>query len=236
MSEHDGHDDGSEEESILRLFDRICFSFGDQDAILLDGAEAVCYYEIQEASKALASQLVHRYRPDYVLIECLGHAVAEAVSILACMRIGVPFVPVNVEAGDSSVIESVADALALHRREASSTTNATKSVQIVAICCCENDEDPLLGVFYQADIHRVVFVDPMGNMKEQIRVPELDPNVEHRHSDELYVLFTSGTSLRQPKAVVGSHQSTYRRLKWWRGTFSPSPRVARRTRLSFVGT
>jgi hypothetical protein len=55
MSEHDGHDDGSEEESILRLFDRICFSFGDQDAILLDSAEAVCYYEIQEASKALAS-------------------------------------------------------------------------------------------------------------------------------------------------------------------------------------
>jgi acyl-coenzyme A synthetase/AMP-(fatty) acid ligase len=186
-------------------------------------------------NKESTSQLFHRYRPDYVLIECLGHAVAEAVSILACMRIGVPFVPVIVEAGDSSVIESVADALALHPREASST-NATKSVQIVAICCCENDEDPLLGVFYQADVHRVVFVDPMGNMKEQIRVPELDPSGEHLQSDELYVLFTSGTSSRQPKAVVGSHQSTYRRLKWWRDTFSPSPRIARRTRLSFVGT
>jgi acyl-coenzyme A synthetase/AMP-(fatty) acid ligase len=232
MSDHDGHDAGSEEESILRLFDRICFSFGDQDAILLDGAEAVCYYEIQEASKSLASQLVHRYRPEYVLIECLGHAVAEAVSILACMRIGVPFVPVNVEAGDSSAIESVADALASHRREASTT----QSVQIVAICCCENDEDPLLGVFYKADVHRVVFVDPMGNMKEQIRVPELHPSGEHLQSDELYILFTSGTSSRQPKAVVGSHRSTYRRLKWWRDTFSPSPRIARRTRLSFVGT
>jgi acyl-CoA synthetase (AMP-forming)/AMP-acid ligase II len=254
-SEHvaDGGDEDEpvESESIVRLFDTVCFSFGDQDAIVVVDREqeeeeeegsgqedAVCYLEIQEASRNLAAQLHRRYRPDYVLVDCLGHAPAEAVSLLACLRIGVPFVPVDLLRGGAAGVRAVTEALARHERCLSSASSSPPHT--VAICCCESDEDPILGVLYRADVHRVVYLDPKGNLREQLLVPDIPPEMASKvlrdPPDAMYVLFTSGTASGRPKAVVGSHRSTYRRLRWWRDAFPPSRRVARRTRLAFVGT
>ena len=85
-------------ETLASLFDSICFEHGDKDSISFhDNEQSMCYFELQQASQALAAQLHYRFRPTYVLLDLRGHAAAEAVSILACNRIGIMFVPVQVE-------------------------------------------------------------------------------------------------------------------------------------------
>jgi acyl-CoA synthetase (AMP-forming)/AMP-acid ligase II len=216
-------------ESIVSLFDRICFSYGDQDAIVHSTDDAVCYLELQELSRSLAAQLVYRYRPDYVLIDCMDHVTAEAVAILACLYIHIPFVPVSVlDQHAGGRLNVVVDEL----RKQSDNPDLCS---VVAICCCENDQDPALGVFYAANVHPILFLDPMGNLSERIAVPSrLQVEDLASEDDNMYIMFTSGTSEGKPKAVVGSHESTSRRLQWFRDTFEPSPRIARRTRLTFV--
>lgn len=223
-----------EEESITNAFDRICFSAGDSDAILVQtehGVDAVCYLEIQEYSKLVAYQLWYRFRPDYVLVDCQGHVVAEAVALLACIRLGIPFVPVSasdLHAGRRLV--TVVDSL-----RATAGHSEDEFRQIVIICCCPNERDPLLGIFQQAEVHNFLYLSPGGVTREPILVPDrLPETMRNKRNDDLYVLFTSGTSGKDPKAVVGSHRSTFRRLEWFRNAFDPSPRVARKTRLTFV--
>ena len=304
------------DESIVSLFDSACFSFGDQDAIQVHGRDGddlnstICYsyIELQEYSKDVAAQLYHRFRPSYVLVDCLGHVAAEAVAILACMRLGIEFVPVSAadmvnnttgreEANQitptamdvrdnfpESTSKSATNAgVETRKEESQSEFQANRLVAIVnelrqharnrnqkqqqqhksheathsvaAIVCCQDDRDPILGVFAQAQIHQILLVDKAGNLRERLAVREdLPPIVaesKHVHlmdhaetritatpatqsNDNLYILFTSGTTTTTPKAVVGSHTSTLRRLKWFRDTFPPSPRIGRRTKLTFV--
>ena len=216
-----------EEENLLTLFDRICFSHGDADVIKLATEEALCYLELQELSIILASQLRFRYRPTVVLIDCYGHVVAEVVAILACLRLGIPFVPVSVH-----------DQHAGARRLDAVVKQLRKHIpgNVVSICGASDDRDPALGIFYQADVHHILYLDRLGNLGEQIQVPRFQAtsDMEPNMNDDLYILFTSGTSSESPKAVVGSHRSTYRRLRWFRDKFPASPRIARRTRLTFV--
>lgn len=236
-------DDEEETESLLSLFDSLCVSYGDDDTIvrLHDDAvepELVSYIELQLISQSLAYQLQYRFRPDYVLIDCFGHASAEAATILACLRLSVPFIPVSVQQGNQGRLQSIVDTLKRSRRD--------EDVAVVAVCCVPNDMDPRLGVFYAAGVHQILFVNPTGYLEEQIPVPQqLPPSKKNKtttslpnttvlNDDAMYVLFTSGTSGNRPKAVVGSHRSTYRRLEWFRKTFDPSPRIARRTPLTFV--
>ena len=221
--------------SIINLFDSICLSYGDQDAILIhrenEEEQVFCYLELQELSLILACQLHYRHRPDYVLVDCFGHVIAETVTILACLRLGVPFVPVSVleQHSGEGRLTAVVRELQL----------ATKDAHVIAICCCENDQDPVLGVFYNANIHCVAYLDASGNIQESLGVPQNLPQTvvdQAANVDDMYVLFTSGTSTGTPKAVIGSQSSTFQRLQWFLNTFESSPRVARRTRLTFVGT
>ena len=309
------NNDDENEENLLALFEKICLIQGDDDAIVdVRTNTGVCYLELQELSINLACQLQYRYRSDIVVVECLGQAIPEVVTILACLRVGKPFVPLSIMDQHASwtrlaqilaqlkqanfTDQSTAATAAAAVTSSSSTTGAATTAQgqsnqsshIVAVCCVDNDQDPRLGVLYAADLYSVVYLDPMGNVLEQLRVPsslpilpwsglrheEKDHYHHHLHSndpsqeedtvgaiaattaaaaatDHLYVLFTSGTSGKDPKAVVGSHQSTYRRLQWFRQTFDDnnndnddddncdSPclgpkrlRVARKTRLIFV--
>lgn len=225
---------------ILKLFDSLCVSFGDEDAVMRlseDESEGISYTEIQEASLSLAYQLRYRFDPDVVLVDCFGHAAAESVAVLACMRLAIPFVPVEVQRGHT-VMDNMVNLL---------RSQSDHPVGIAAICCVTDDHDPRLGVFYNSNVHQILFVDPVGFLREQIPVPQCLPStvkmlkgtadravIGFEHADALYVLFTSGTTTSQPKAVVGSLTSTARRLEWFRKTFPPSARVARRTPLTFV--
>lgn len=252
--------DDYNDESIVSIFDSACFSFGDQDAVQVYGSSSsgddngdgsssepigYSYVELQEYSKDVAAQLFHRFRPSYVLVDCLGHVAAETVSILACMRLGIEFVPVSAT-DDSIVTSGDSDASDLdspgEMRIVAIVKELRKHVQnrqhpnIVAIVCCENDRDPILGVFAKAQVHQILFVDKAGNLRERLAVREDLPPVVQSKADNLYVLFTSGTTstTKLPKAVVGSHKSTLRRLEWFRDTFPPSQRIGRRTKLTFV--
>ena len=229
-----------EADSLLEIFDRKCMLYGDLDAVTLvdvDGGQtsySLCFLELQELSRILASQLHYRYRPSYVLIDCFHHTVPECVALLACLRLRIPFVPV-------SVTDPHADPGRL--------TNLVKALEgptqnsVVAICCVDNDRDPRLGVFYAAGVHRILYMDTLGNLQEQLHVPSsflrnprLSNSTKEEKEDHLYVLFTSGTTSSKPKAVIGSQQSTLRRLQWFWGLGyeGSAMTVARRTRLTFV--
>lgn len=247
--------------SLVKRFDDICFSIGDCDAIeqLADDesgtSSTVCYFELQEHSKVLAAQLHSRYRPDYVLVDCKGWVVPEAVATLACMRLQIPFVPVSCyEQHRPGKLEQVVNLL---QKQKSKQSNARPSV-VVAVTACENDRDPILSVFQQAGVHQILYLDEKaGSLKEQLNVPDRLPDIEGPtkavkdqevgRSDDLYVLFTSGTSSSTPKAVVGSHHATFHRIQWFLdhvetektdtdgfGKCIGSNRIGRRSKLTFV--
>lgn len=236
----DDDDDEADTTSIVKRFDEICFSIGDCDAIIIDKHSGdnstrsqICYFELQEHSKTLACQLHHRYRPDYVLMDCQGWAAAEAIATLACMRIGVPFVPISCyDQHRPGRLCKVVDLLLSQ----STGENKIQNPSVVAITVCENERDPILSVFYQAGVHRILYLEAMtGSIREHLNVPDTIPeSPKDGNPDDMYVLFTSGTSSQIPKAVVGSHAATYRRIHWFLQNFPSSPRVGRRSKLTFV--
>lgn len=254
--------DDSPPTTIVEAFDKLCFEFGDQDAILLEDdpsslsddsphdSSATCYFEIQEYSKTLAYQLYWRFRPDYILVDCQGWPTAEAVATLACMRIVRPFVPVSAfDQHCPGRMDAVVDLLRERGKSSSMlTTTATNRTDnhsrhgypaIVAVIVFRNDRDPVLSVFQQAGVHQILFLDRQGMIQEQLQVPDSLPVPTSTiypdpFRDDLYVLFTSGTSTARPKAVVGSHRATFSRIQWFLKEFPSSPRIGRRTKLTFV--
>jgi len=214
-----------EKETLLSRFDSLCVSHGDFDAIELiqdtNGdikKTSVCYLELQELSHNLACQLHYRYRPDFVLVDCQGHAVAESIALLACARLGIPAVPVSTQ-----------HVLRL-QKTASSLTH------LAAVVVGDQDDDDVLLVLNSVDVHRILRLDALGHLQEQLRVPDQLPSSLPRnvlqHPDALYIMTTSG-STQDPKLVVGSQSSTVARLAWFRNQFA-SCRVAKRTPLVFV--
>ena len=228
---------------IIHEFDKLCFEIGDQDAILMHETDpATSYFEIQEYSKILACQLHFRYRPDYVLLDCQGWPVAEAVSTLACMRLQRPFVPVSaMDLHRPGRMDAVVDLL--HEKGKHYNENNkddpiinNNKPSVVAVVVCPNDRDPILSVFQNAGVHQILYLNSTGMIQEQLSVPDSIPDCKSTIpvSDDMYVLFTSGTSSIKPKAVIGSHLATYNRLKWFLDSFDSSPRIARRSKLTFV--
>ena len=258
MNDNTEDDDDTAELPIVRDFDKVCFEFGDRDAIWTHGSEPVSYFELQEHSKALAYQLYHRFGwPDYVLVDCQESPAAEAVATLSCMRIRRPFVPVSsLDQHRPGRMNAVVDLLlARGKRYASREYDQCKekggpsmsclhTPSIVAVVVCENDRDPILSVFQQAGVHQILYLDPTGGIRECLSVPEEIRLKDIRQSsshDDMYIMFTSGTSTvggsvaaPSAKAVIGSHRATHARLRWFLDTFSSSSRIGRRTKLTFV--
>ena len=208
--------------------------------------------------RVLAYQLYHRFGwPDYVLLDCQESPAAEAVATLACMRLRRPFVPVSsMDQHRPGRMNAVVNLLSekgkrFSRRDCESNNNNSTChhpPSVVAVVVCENDRDPLLSVFQQAGVHRIMYLDSSGGLREALSVPETLPFKDLEKAslhDDMYIMFTSGTtstsvstsasaSTSRPKAVVGSHHATYTRLRWFLNTFSSSPRIGRRTKLTFV--
>ena len=124
-------------------------------------------------------------------------------------------------------------------------------IRLAAVVVCRDpDRDPILSVFQQAGVHRILALDKIGMLLDCLNVPDSLPDplfdqddddnkAAEDNQDYMYVLFTSGTtadphSTVGPKAVVGSHRATWRRIQWFTKNFESSPRIGRRTKLTFV--
>lgn len=232
---------------LLHHFDQLCLSYGDDDAIILGDAElqrtapvAVGFSELQYASQALAAQLYHRYRcPTMVLLDLRNSVAAEAVAVLACLRLGAPFVPVSVEELHEGVrLRTIVETLRTTTGDINNTPD--RHVNLVAVVRCDNDGDPILQSFAAANVHKVVFVNAFGDLLEPMTVPDSLPQEYTETDDNMYILFTSGTSGNAPKAVIGSQKSTWHRLNWFHKRFASKENannrvvIARRSKLTFV--
>jgi hypothetical protein len=157
------------------LFDSVCFEHGDKDAISFqENAQSICYFELQQASQALAAQLYYRFRPTYVLLDLRGHVAAEAVSILASNRISIMFVPININEDSQFQLQTTISTLQQHSQT---------RVQIVAVIQAENDEDPMVKILENVGVYNVVCLNSVGDLLEPMNVPQtlqsLVPNRAH---------------------------------------------------------
>ena len=90
--------------SLISLFDSICLSDGDNTAFITtssssqDDAE-VGYTELREAIITISGELYHRHglrkSQQSVLIVSTYPSVGESASVLACIRLRIPFVSIH---------------------------------------------------------------------------------------------------------------------------------------------
>lgn len=215
--------------TIHELFDAVCFSTGDLDAIApTPPLEPICYFEVQALSESLAAQVHHRFRPQatqtVLLLQLDGNTLLEAISVLAASRLKLPWI--TLEEMRSSHLEIIAEDL---RRAGGYQT-------LLAIVQASGDEDFKCQTMFKAGVHKVLCMNDYGMINNSMNVPSSLPTPpETSSSDDLYIMFTSGTSGGTPKAVVGSTKSTIKRLQWFNDQFSVGgTRVARKTDLAFV--
>ncbi len=114
-----------------------------------------CYFELQQASQALAAQLYYRFRPTYVLLDLRGHVAAEAVSILASNRISIMFVPININEDSQFQLQTTISTLRQH---------SPTRIQIVAVIQAENDEDPMVKILENVGVYNVVCLNSVGDL------------------------------------------------------------------------
>jgi acyl-coenzyme A synthetase/AMP-(fatty) acid ligase len=221
-------------------------NYGDSDCVVGEysgdgtGASSTCccYTQVQYASLDLARQSQHRYRPDIVLIDLQHSVTAELVSVLACMRLGIPFCPVDTlqQHAGGKRLQTLVDTLKAGVSGNSKSNSNSHSTRIAAIVLAKDDTDPFLRPFIAAGVHNLIYINENGDLLEPMQVPDRLPS--RKITDDLYILFTSGTSGNTPKAVVGSHKSTMNRLKWFHEEFQSdafnTTILARRTPLTFV--
>jgi iturin family lipopeptide synthetase A len=203
-------------------------------------ANGITFMEIQYAYQSVAAQLRFRFGVavgDTVLVICKGQAAAEIVAMLACMKVGATFVPV-----DNSWVTA-----GTRLRDIVEDTRPS-----AAIVVADSDNDPCVLALAAVGLYRCVYLNDNGDIVESFNtlrddsgfavdtysydsVDEAEPGVAVTEAHPLYILCTSGSTGR-PKGVLGTHKGLLSRIAWqWRRfPFAPGEVVCRRTPLVFV--
>ncbi len=94
-----------------------------------------------------------------------------------------------------------------------------------------SDSDPIVPLMSSIGITMLSYLSPDGTPHEALNLPP----PKSLYNPDLYVLHTSG-STGEPKAVIGSHQSTVARLEWWNDKYPSTMRtvVGHRAKLTFI--
>ncbi|RZM76717.1 hypothetical protein C3B51_17470, partial [Pseudoalteromonas rubra] len=200
-------------ELINTLFEKQACDFPDQIALMFE-SESMTYQQLDSK----ANQLAHWLRAEGVKSGCLvgvhlNRSLALPVALLAIMKAGGAFVPIDPEYPDSRV-EQILDDTQLQ----------------VIITESAHGDSPKYNSITRIDTDAAVFEQKLQHYPATL--PEvIEP---HDSSSLVYVMYTSG-STGKPKGVMIEHRSLQCRLYWMQCEFqmTHSDRLLQKTPITF---
>ena len=135
------------------------------------------------------------------MIALKRHAAAEITAMLACMRLGAVFIPLEV---DLETLASDFETLSLKYFNHIQSIIANAS-PIAVICVADSDTDMLVRLVATAGLHRCVMVAGDGTLLHEERLEVADEfeqasfraaseEGEGEEGEAMYILYTSGST------------------------------------------
>jgi len=176
---------------------------------LIENDQEVTYAELDRRSAALAAHLAQLgVAAETPVAICLQRSVDLAVAMLATIRAGGAFVPMDPEFPAERLLYML-------------RSSGASVLMMTGVPDWLPDESNEL---------RIRLVDPAQPLPQAAAPPDLN------HADSLlYILYTSGSTGR-PKAVMGLHRGAVNRIAWMieRYPFEPTDRYCQKTTPTFV--
>lgn len=171
---------------------------------------------------------------------CVGQGLAEAVCLIACLKAGLPWLPLP--AGGVGAADSAIETLASKAGLACSTLMCTHDSETLARTICPRNV-ALIRVNRDGTVNFLGFAGEQKHsgvsllVQSSLNAPKRAPaGVKPFAADVLYIMRTSGSTTGVPKFVQGRESSTLHRLRWqWRALpFGSNAVSCRRSPLVFV--
>jgi amino acid adenylation domain-containing protein len=176
---------------------------------LIENHQEVTYAELDRRSAALAAHLAQLgVAAETPVAICLQRSVDLAVAMLATIRAGGAFVPMDPEFPAERLLYMLR----------SSGASVLMTTGVPGWLADDSNEMPIR------------LIDPAQPLPQAAAPPDLN------HADSLlYILYTSG-STGKPKAVMGLHRGAVNRIAWMteRYPFEPTDRYCQKTTPTFV--
>ncbi|HEX2762572.1 MAG TPA: amino acid adenylation domain-containing protein [Allosphingosinicella sp.] len=194
--------------SLLELITHQARTIPDQPAILWQAGQ-LTYRELEERSRSLAALLVDQgVKPERIVGLCLNRSPDMIVAVLAILRAGGAYLPLDPDYPDERLAFMVRDA----------------SVRFLVT------EGSLAGKFSE-HVPSVTRIDSLHALERGNTEPPEHPTAPQGLA---YVIYTSGSTGR-PKGVMVEHRNLLNHSLWFNRTFNlgPGDRVLQRTSTSF---
>jgi len=184
ISEHELRDPGGRQgASLAELFAEIVLRHGERSALTFED-KSVTYSELDRISNRIASGLIEQgARPGAIVAICLDRSIEMIAAMLAIVKSGAAYLPIDPGYPVARILETVADAAPI---AVLTTRGLAERLCHTPVAC--------------------LFVDELSRSKNAA-----PPSVEISENDAAYVIYTSG-STGQPKGVVISHRNVARLL------------------------
>ena len=209
--------DYSIQEGLLpRLFEQQVERTPNAVALICD-KESVSYADLNARANALAHLLIGLgIDPESVVGICMDRSIPMVVAMLAVVKAGGAYLPLDPEYPQARIaymVEDAAPRVMLSSRRLQD--RLPREIKVIAL------DDPAT--------QRMIEQQPAHNPTDAMRVAPLRP------LHPAYVIYTSG-STGKPKGVVGTHQALVGRLHWgWRALpFAPGEVCCQKTSVCFI--
>lgn len=158
---------------------------------IVSGNARVTYRELNERSNLLASYLKDRYdiQPDDMVALCLDRSEFIPIAILAVMKSGAAYVPMDTSAPTERLTYMIGD---------------TKAKVVLTV---SNHKQKLVDLGFSVGIESIDTNDFLETLKPNYSVD--NPITEVRPHNLAYIIYTSGTT-GMPKGVMVEHHSVIR--------------------------